>query len=78
MYIGKLPCELGKLKNLQRIVLHQNKLSGAVPLELGMLGCIVNLAGNPHLEHGPDVPDSERAALNALYVATKGHRWTTK
>ena len=53
---GELPKSLSSLKNLQRIVLHQNNLQGSVPDTLGDLGCIVNLAGNPLLKHGPDVP----------------------
>ena len=46
-----------------------------MPPALGRLGCIVNLAGNPHLEHGPDVPAEERAALLALYRSTGGAAW---
>jgi hypothetical protein len=46
---GNLPDTLGQLSNLQRIVLHQNRLTGAVPQSLSRLGCIVNLAGNPGL-----------------------------
>lgn len=42
-----------------------------VPASLGKLGCIVNLAGNVGLEHGPDVPQSERDALVAFFHATK-------
>jgi hypothetical protein len=46
-------------------------------LALGQLGCIVNLAGNLGLEHGADVPQSERQALIDLYYSTKGDidRW---
>jgi len=72
---GNLPPALGTLPNLQRIVLHQNKLTGNIPDELVHSGCIVNLAGNPGLELGPDVPASERAALQALYTATSGSGW---
>jgi hypothetical protein len=42
-----------------------------VPASLGKLGCIVNLAGNMGLEHGPDVPQSERDALVAFFHATR-------
>jgi hypothetical protein len=72
---GSLPPSLGALSSLQRIVLHQNRLSGAVPSELGQLGCIVNLAGNPGLEHGADVSVEERCALAELYRATDGSHW---
>jgi hypothetical protein len=75
---GPLPASLGQLKHLQRIVLHQNNLQGAVPEVLGELGCIVNLAGNPRLEYGPDVPAAERDALIDLFLATRGPRWSAK
>ena len=78
LYIGKLPASLGILNNLQRIVLHQNRLSGPVPKEIGELGCIINLAGNPDLEHGAEVPSAEKRALCDLFSSTKGERWTTK
>jgi hypothetical protein len=64
---GELPETLGNLRNLQRIVLHQNNLRGPVPPALGELGCIVNLAGNPLLHHGEDVPSGERKALVELF-----------
>lgn len=54
---------IGELRNLQRIVLHQNNLRGPVPPALGELGCIVNLAGNPLLHHGDDVPVNERYCI---------------
>lgn len=73
---GPLPASLGRLTNLQRIVLHQNKLSGPVPSSFWELGCIVNLAGNPALRHGPDVSAEERSALISLYNATNGPNWT--
>ena len=72
---GRLPEALGNLRSLQRIVLHQNKLSGAVPRELAGLSCVVNLAGNPRLVHGPDVPQTERKALLDIFEATRGHGW---
>ena len=75
---GELPITLGELKNLQRIVLHQNNLRGPVPPSLGELGCIVNLAGNPLLHHGADVPNRERKALVDLYTHTRGAGWNTK
>lgn len=75
---GPLPCSLGALRHLQRIVLHQNNLCGAVPAALGDLGCIVNLAGNPHLEYGEDVPRAEREALVDLFRATNGERWSAR
>lgn len=85
---GTLPASLGRLSNLQRIVLHQNKLSGRissrnqftplgpVPSSFWELGCIVNLAGNPALQHGPDVSAEERSALISLYNSTNGPNWT--
>ena len=75
---GELPASLGDLRNLQRIVLHQNNLRGPVPLSLGALGCIVNLAGNPLLHHGEDVPAEEKQALVDLYQSTRGAGWNTK
>lgn len=75
---GELPDSLGQLKNLQRIVLHQNNLRGSVPKSLGDLGCIVNLAGNPLLHHGDDVPAQEKQALMDLYSSTRGSGWSTK
>ncbi|KAJ1419176.1 hypothetical protein B484DRAFT_453487 [Ochromonadaceae sp. CCMP2298] len=75
---GELPETLGNLRNLQRIVLHQNNLRGPVPPALGELGCIVNLAGNPLLHHGEDVPAGERKALVELFQATQGGGWLTK
>jgi hypothetical protein len=75
---GPLPENLCQLEHLQRIVLHQNNLVGEVPASLGELGCIVNLAGNPRLEYGPDVPAVERQALVELFHVTKGHRWTNR
>ena len=75
---GPIPRTLIALRNLQRIVLHQNSLSGIVPTELGELGCIVNLAGNVNLEHGVDVPLVERNALIDLYKSTKGNKWISK
>lgn len=75
---GPLPKTLGGLRRLQRIVLHQNRLSGDVPQELNLLQCIVNLAGNPNLHHGPDVPEIERSALCDLYAATNGEGWVCK
>ena len=75
---GPLPAALGNLTSLQRIVLHQNRLVGEVPSPLWKLGCIVNLAGNPGLAHGADVPRIERQALEDLYHATGGPRWTCK
>ena len=51
---------------------------GTVPPEIGLLGCIVNLAGNPQLVYGSDVPLSERIALQELYTHTKGHRWNNR
>jgi len=75
---GELPPSLGQLKNLQRIVLHQNNLRGSVPAVLGQLGCIVNLAGNPLLHHGPDVPAHERQALVDLYRETDGPHWQSR
>ncbi len=45
---------------------------------MSTLGCIVNLAGNIGLEHGDDVPKSERDALVELYNSTKGSRWNIK
>jgi Leucine-rich repeat (LRR) protein len=75
---GRLPESLGNLTHLQRIVLHQNNLIGEVPAILGEMGCIVNLAGNPRLEYGADVPISEREALIELFYKTNGHRWTNR
>jgi len=75
---GELPSSLGNLKNLQRIVLHQNNLRGLVPPALGELGCIVNLAGNPLLYHGREVPEWERQALVQLYRSTNGDGWSTR
>lgn len=75
---GPLPATLGNLRHLQRIVLHQNNLIGVVPSVLGELGCIVNLAGNPRLEYGEDVPLYEREALNELFRATKGINWNNR
>lgn len=72
---GRLPHTLGRLRHLQRIVLHQNKLTGVVPSTLWDLGCIVNLAGNRGLEHGEDVPLLERQALVDLYRSTHGSQW---
>ncbi len=72
---GSLPDSLGKLRHLQRIVLHQNKLVGVVPSSLWELGCIVNLAGNRGLVHGDDVPIVERRALMDLFEATNGQGW---
>lgn len=46
--------------------------------DLSRLGCIVNLAGNPGLEQGPDVPDSEREALMEVFQATRGFQWHIK
>ena len=46
-----------------------------MPPALGELGCIVNLAGNPRLQFGPDVPALEREALLDLYKATHGRNW---
>lgn len=75
---GPLPKSLGGLTSLQRIVLHQNKLSGEVPSELGKLGCIVNLAGNPGLKHGAEVPAEEREALEEVFRSTDGSQWTNR
>jgi hypothetical protein len=75
---GPLPRTLGYLKHLQRIVLHQNKLKGVVPTELSSLSCIVNLAGNAGLMHGPDVPSKERLALLDLFEYTAGPGWICK
>ena len=75
---GELPPALGNLRNLQRIVLHQNNLQGSVPPEFSVLGCIVNLAGNAKLQHGPDVPAEERQALVDIFTSTHGARWNTK
>jgi hypothetical protein len=75
---GQLPIGLTKLQHLQRIVLHQNNLIGKVPDALSDLGCIVNLAGNPRLEYGPDVSVQERNALIDFFFATKGPYWNTK
>lgn len=75
---GELPQSLGNLKLLQRIVLHQNNLIGNVPNSLDSLGCIVNLAGNPRLKHGNDVPLVERQALIDIFVQTNGYKWITK
>ena len=72
---GPIPTTLGNLHHLQRIVLHQNKLSGAVPKALSRLGCIVNLAGNPLLQHGDDVPPVEKQALLDLFHSTGGMHW---
>lgn len=51
---------------------------GLVPPEFSELGCIVNLAGNPKLEHGPDVPAEERQALVDIFATTNGNRWNNK
>lgn len=75
---GQLPQSLGQLRHLQRIVLHQNNLCGRVPTALGELGCIVNLAGNPRLEYGPEVPQSEKDALRDIFRSTNGAKWTVK
>ena len=75
---GTLPPALAALPHLQRIVLHQNNLSGQVPAQFASSGCIVNLAGNPLLEHGEDVPLAERQALVELYERTGGPRWVVK
>eukprot|EP00981_Chlorochromonas_danica_P005934 scaffold1236_cov170-Ochromonas_danica.AAC.25 len=75
---GQLPQSLGQLRHLQRIVLHQNNLCGSVPTALGELGCIVNLAGNPRLEYGPEVPQSEKDALIDIFRCTNGSKWTVK
>jgi hypothetical protein len=75
---GELPASLGNLSNLQRIVLHQNRLTGAVPDSLGKLGCIVNLAGNPGLLHGQEVPEVEKQALMDLFNSTQGSGWNVK
>jgi hypothetical protein len=53
-------------------------IKGLVPPEFSELGCIVNLAGNPKLEHGPDVPAEERQALVDIFSATNGNRWNNK
>ena len=53
----QLPESLGSLRSLQRIVLHQNRLTGRVPESLGQLGCIVNLAGNPGLQVQSDTEE---------------------
>ena len=73
---GNIPASLASLKTLQRIVLHQNCLQGRIPRELERTGCIVNVAGNPLLEMGTDVPHNERAALVNLWEATKGYQWS--
>ena len=78
MICGALPPEIGRLTNLQRIVLHQNRLTGDVPEALWKLGCVVNLAGNVGLRHGPDVPPQERNALEELFRATSGTKWSCK
>lgn len=75
---GELPASLTRLRNLQRIVLHQNCLTGHVPRGFARLGCIVNLAGNPHLEFGEDVPEVERAALMDVYTQSSGPGWLHK
>jgi Leucine-rich repeat (LRR) protein len=76
---GELPSSLGSLRHLQRIVLHQNRLIGAVPDSLGKLGCIVNLAGNPGLQHGQDVPQPEKQSLLDIFAATGGStHWNVK
>lgn len=75
---GTLPPTLAALPHLQRIVLHQNNLAGQVPALFASSGCIVNLAGNPLLEHGEDVPRGERQALADLYERTGGPRWAVK
>lgn len=75
---GELPSSLTRLRKLQRIVLHQNRLSGVVPRGFASLGCIVNLAGNPDLEFGDDVPLSERSALATLYQAAGGDGWLSR
>jgi hypothetical protein len=72
---GCIPKTLGDLHHLQRIVLHQNRLSGVVPRVLSHLGCIVNLAGNPLLIHGDDVPCLEKLALQHLFHDTGGSNW---
>ena len=74
---GCIPTTLGNLHHLQRIVLHQNKLSGVVPPVLSRLGCIVNLAGNPLLLHGDDVPYLEKQALLQLFRSTGGYNWVS-
>jgi len=74
---GCIPKSLGNLHHLQRIVLHQNRLSGVVPSILSHLGCIVNLAGNPLLIHGDDVPYLEKLALQQLYRDTGGPNWVS-
>jgi hypothetical protein len=74
---GIIPKTLGDLHHLQRIVLHQNKLCGVVPKVLARLGCIVNLAGNPLLIHGDDVPHEEKLALLQLYHCTGGGDWVS-
>jgi len=75
---GRLPAALGRLRSIQRIVLHQNNLQGLVPPEIDKLGCIINLAGNPQLDFGADVPVRERAALGDLYQGTRGARWVNQ
>ena len=57
-------------------MLHQNRLTGKVPQSLADLGCIVNLAGNAHLDLGGDVPAEERAVLVELFHCTNG-RWVS-
>lgn len=74
---GSIPKTLGDLHHLQRIVLHQNRLSGVVPKVLSRLGCIVNLAGNPLLIHGDDVPHIEKYALQQLFRETGGSNWVS-
>jgi hypothetical protein len=49
-----------------------------VPDSLGKLGCIVNLAGNPGLLHGQEVPEVEKQALMDLFNSTQGSGWNVK
>jgi hypothetical protein len=57
-----IPKSVLNLKNLQRLILHENNLEGDISF-LSELNCVVNVADNDAIIHTKDVPVYERDAL---------------
>ena len=66
---GPIPAELGRLTNLQRLSLRNNKLSGPIPAELGRLTEVWRLSLNDNELTGPIPPElGGMAALRVLLL----------
>ncbi|KAL3619761.1 protein kinase superfamily [Castilleja foliolosa] len=72
---GLLSADLGKLKNLQHMLLNDNNMSGPIHNEFGKLGSLLDLDLHNNILNG-SVPDSLGNLSKLLYLRLQGNKLT--